>query len=340
MTRGGSTIRHGIVLAAGFGSRLRPLTARVAKPCVPVGGQPLLHYVLDDLGHLGVEQVAVNASWRAADVAALLGERVGAAPETELVTEIEPLGTGGGARGCVDRLGLAPNTPVLLVNGDVVLARSDLRQLMAAAAPDQATLLTTDAGSVPESARKVRVHNGDVRAIDGVGPAASEREACVAYACALVAPASWLQELPTVGCLKEQGFWRWLRDERPIRELRAAGTWLDIGTVGSYLAAHEAWLDGSWGPAGTSEDGVARRSAQTAWIHPSARVHPSARIVAPSWVAEGVQVQAHATVGPYAFIDRGAVIGERVAIHHSVVWPNVCVREDAAHVVRIPDTSG
>lgn len=84
-----------LVLSAGKGERLMPLSATVPKPIVEVGGRPLIHYPLRMLAHAGVREVAVNVHHLAAAVEAALGRgdalgvRITYAPETVL------LGTGG-----------------------------------------------------------------------------------------------------------------------------------------------------------------------------------------------------------------------------------------------------
>ena len=52
-----------MVLAAGFGLRMRPLTDKMPKPMVPVAGQPLLDHVLDKLGQAGVTDAVVNVHY-------------------------------------------------------------------------------------------------------------------------------------------------------------------------------------------------------------------------------------------------------------------------------------
>jgi NDP-sugar pyrophosphorylase family protein len=88
-----------LVLSAGRGERLMPLTATVPKPIVEVGGRPLIHYPLKMLAAAGVREVAINVHHLASVVqetlgdGAVLGMRIRYAPEAML------LGTGGPLRG-------------------------------------------------------------------------------------------------------------------------------------------------------------------------------------------------------------------------------------------------
>src|ERR1700735_1645089 len=99
--------RSAMVLAAGLGTRMRPLTNTTAKPLLTLGGRTLLDHALDHLVEAGVETVAVNAHWQADAVAAHL-ERRAAPPRTVLLREGKLVGTGGGARGGRAGLGCAP----------------------------------------------------------------------------------------------------------------------------------------------------------------------------------------------------------------------------------------
>lgn len=106
--------RSAMVLAAGRGTRMRPLTDTTAKPLLMLGGRTLLDHALDHLVAAGVATVAVNAHWQADAVAAHLAERP-APPRTVLLREAKLLETGGGVRAALAVLG--PD-PFFVVNGD------------------------------------------------------------------------------------------------------------------------------------------------------------------------------------------------------------------------------
>ncbi len=107
--------RAAMVLAAGLGMRMRPLTAHTAKPLLPLGGRPLLDHALDRLAAAGVETVVVNAHWQAEQVAAHLSARPPDGLRIVLRTEGRLLDTGGAVRAALDLLGPAP---FYVVNGD------------------------------------------------------------------------------------------------------------------------------------------------------------------------------------------------------------------------------
>ena len=102
-----------MLLAAGLGTRMRPLTERTAKPLLPLGGRALIDHALDRLAEAGVETVVVNAHWHADRVAAHLAART--RPRTILRREAALLETGGGVKAALDLLG---PEPFFVVNGD------------------------------------------------------------------------------------------------------------------------------------------------------------------------------------------------------------------------------
>lgn len=101
-----------IVLAAGFGTRLWPLTADRAKPAVPFLGKPLVRHMVEHLRAHGIGRVVVNTHYRPESVAeALDGLDVACSHEDEI------LGTAGALALARDRGLLDPNEPVLIANG-------------------------------------------------------------------------------------------------------------------------------------------------------------------------------------------------------------------------------
>jgi MurNAc alpha-1-phosphate uridylyltransferase len=106
-----------MVLAAGRGERMRPLTDREPKPLLRVGGKRLIEYHLERLAHAGFREVVINTAWLGDRIEATLGDgaHYGLAI-TYSHERPEALETGGGIHRALPLLGFAP---FLLVNGDV-----------------------------------------------------------------------------------------------------------------------------------------------------------------------------------------------------------------------------
>jgi NDP-sugar pyrophosphorylase family protein/tRNA A-37 threonylcarbamoyl transferase component Bud32 len=107
--------KKAVVLAAGLGMRLRPLTFSRPKPLMPLWGVPLLERVLRLLEGWGVERVAVNTHWLPDQIRDFLAEREGTA-RTRVSYEPEILGTGGALRPLRD---FVAEEPFWVVNADI-----------------------------------------------------------------------------------------------------------------------------------------------------------------------------------------------------------------------------
>ncbi len=106
-----------MILAAGRGERMRPLTERLPKPLLEVGGHRLIEYHLAALFELGVRDVVINLSWHGERIREALGDGSARRLAIRYSEEgAEPLGTGGGLFAALPLLGQAP---FIVVNGDV-----------------------------------------------------------------------------------------------------------------------------------------------------------------------------------------------------------------------------
>ena len=124
-----------MVLAAGLGSRLRPITDTIPKPLVEIDGRPLIDHAIDRLTLAGVERVVVNVHYKAAMIAAHLTSRDH--PRIELSEEAELLDTGGGVARALPLLG----ETFFVVNSDVFwLDGKDSALLRLAGAFDPGTM--------------------------------------------------------------------------------------------------------------------------------------------------------------------------------------------------------
>src|SRR5215469_17856266 len=107
-------LKSAMVLAAGLGSRLRPVTDRMPKPLVEVAGRTLLDHTIDHLMRTGVERVVVNLHYKGEMIAAHLAGR--GQPQIELSYEDVLLETGGGVKHALPLLG----DSFFVVNGDIL----------------------------------------------------------------------------------------------------------------------------------------------------------------------------------------------------------------------------
>jgi mannose-1-phosphate guanylyltransferase len=223
-----------MILGAGLGTRLRPLTDELPKPLVPVGDGPALAQVAARLAAAGIREAVLNAYHLAA---AFTPARLAPLPlRVEVLREAEVLGTAGAVA----------NAAPLLVGGDVVVWNGDI-----VAEVDVAALFEAHAGLgaeatlcvAPRGAGEGTVGIGD----DGrVVRLRGERTGSEAHGGDFlgvqVLGAALRRSLPRIGCLVGDAYMPALRRGARIATFAVTGAWDDIGTVAAYLAANTRWL--------------------------------------------------------------------------------------------------
>ena len=210
------------VLAAGLGTRLRPLTLHTPKPLLPVRGRPLLDHVLDHLRAHGHREVVVNAFWLSEQVVAWGRQREGV---TVVVEAPAVLGTGGGLRNARHRLA----ERFVVANGDI-LCNVALAALWQAPAPAVMALF-------PQPRRVhtgVTLRDGLVTGIEGI---VGETSTALHFTGVHVLDRRVLDLVPPGEQCIVRTAYRALIPSGEVRGIVHQGDWTDIGTLAEYEAA-------------------------------------------------------------------------------------------------------
>ena len=230
------TATSAMVLAAGLGTRMRPLTDTLPKPLVKVAGQALIDHVLDRLAEAGVAKAVINVHHMADQIEAHLKGRT--RPQIAISDERDLLlDTGGGVVKALPLLGTAPffhmNSDTLWIEG----VTPNLQRLAAqfADAMDILLLLASTTTSIGYEGR------GDfVMAPDGRLARRAEREvAPFVYAGAAMMRPSLFADAPQGKFSLNRMFDRAIEAGR-LHGLRLEGTWMHVGTVEAIKAAEAA----------------------------------------------------------------------------------------------------
>jgi D-glycero-alpha-D-manno-heptose 1-phosphate guanylyltransferase len=107
-------IREAVILAGGFGTRLRPVITDLPKSLAPVNGKPFLHYLFRYLAHYKIEKVVLSVGYMAEKIEETFGKNY-LGIQIEYAFEKEPLGTGGGIRLGMEK---CSGAHILAMNGD------------------------------------------------------------------------------------------------------------------------------------------------------------------------------------------------------------------------------
>ena len=130
-----------MILAAGKGERMRPLTNECPKPMLKVKGKPLLEHRIDNLKRAGITEFVINLAWFGEKIEQYFGD--GSRWQVTIQYSYESVGELETAGGIIKALPLLGDAPFLLVNGDVFCA-PDYQQLMLKHSGDLATLFLVE----------------------------------------------------------------------------------------------------------------------------------------------------------------------------------------------------
>lgn len=256
-----------MVLCAGFGTRLRPLTELTPKPLLPVGDRPAVGHSLETLVRTGFGPIAMNTHHRAEAFLGALPDRVRVVHETRI------LGTAGGVRNAAALLGPGD---VLVWNGDVI-AEPDLQRFVQAhlAGCGAATLL-----AVPRCRGQGTLGLGEGGVVVRLrGEVFGEEVDGADFLGIQILRAGTRERLPHEGCLVGDVYLPALRMGERIDVHIHDGAWDDIGSPHALLGANLRWLS---------------RRGLRFWSAPSARC--DGVCLADSVVCDGARIEGEGLV--------------------------------------------
>ncbi len=299
---------HAMLLCAGLGTRLRPLTDERPKPLVPLVNRPLASFALDALARHGVRHVVANAHHLAAQVDPGLRpwcERLGLSLTT--LTETAILGTGGGIRNALPHLG---GGDFVVFNGDV-LAAPDLGAVVAhhrATGALMTMVLRDDPRAEKAGVIEVTAAGRVVRMLNEGAPA-SEPTTRGLFTGIYVLSSAVADELPTEGCVVRHTLRRLLAKGARVSGVVDRSPWYDLGTPAAYAEASFALASGAlaWPGWRAPDDGVVRGEGVR--------------------VAEGVTVEGPAVLG-----DGVTVTGAGLA-RGCIAWDGAALEAPAERVI-------
>ena len=222
-------ISNCILLAAGFGTRLRPLTEKMPKPLIPLGDGKLIDFHLKTLKKFGIENVVINLHYLGEQIEKYLGDGSRYNLNIQYSREPEILGTGGGVKQAASFLKL----PSFVINTDII-HHCDLAALAA-----QHFQTHADA-TLALRTLKVEENFSPV-ATDSTGKITSFRKAGTHFFTGIqIITPSLITTLPAAGqnsCLIEQGYEPMLLAGKNLQSFQYEGYWNDLGTPQSYQKA-------------------------------------------------------------------------------------------------------
>jgi NDP-sugar pyrophosphorylase family protein len=303
-----------MLLCAGLGTRLRPLTLSIPKPLVPAPDRPLALHALDSLARAGADLVVINLHHLPEIIRATLGEsyqgmRIAYSHEPEI------LGPTGGLRKALHFFG---DTPFVVLNGDVY-CDIDVEGLMEFHLRKDAELTIAAKTGAPESPFNALAFDADFR-LRQLWDAPAWRGAPLSRGINIGAfvysPGVVRRHVPpdVFHGFREDFIPNLFAADEKIFVYPCRGYWTDIGSEKSYLNFLKDILDGK-------TPGIAGGHA----VSDKARIDPDAVIAPPCRIAAGCVVAARAEVGPYSVLGENAHIGAQAKISGCLIPPGARV---------------
>jgi mannose-1-phosphate guanylyltransferase len=317
-----------MVLAAGLGTRLRPLTYEITKPMVPVLDRPVMEHILDLLERHSFDGVIANLHYFPETIREHFGERISYRYEEEL------LGTAGGVRACADFFG---DEPFLVISGD---ALTDI-DLSAFAARHR------EAGGIATLAVK------QVAETREYGVVLHDREGRITGFQEKPSPEEALSDLGNCGIymfdprifdyFPDRPFVDWAKDVFPvllendvpfhIHELREY--WNDIGSLGEL---RQGTFDALRGELRLEIEGEELRPGLT--VVGRSPLHQDTDVDGSAWIGRDVQIGAGVRLmGPIVLGD-GAQVGDGAQLRESIVFPGTEVADESILIGAIAGHGG
>jgi len=317
-----------MVLAAGLGTRLRPLTYEITKPMVPVIDRPVMEHIIELLARHGLQEVIANLHYFPDSIREHFGERVHYRYEEEL------LGTAGGVRACASFFG---DEPFLVISGDA-LTDIDLGALIAR---------HRESGGVATLAVK------QVSDTSEYGVVLHDRGGRITGFQEKPAPEEALSQLGNCGIyvfdprifdyFPERPFVDWAKDVFPvllendvpfhIHEIREY--WSDVGSLGELK---QGTFDALRGELRLNIEG--REVAPGVTVADASPLREDTEVEGPAWIGHEVSIGSKVRLMGPIVVGDGVSIGDGAQLRGSIVFPGTEIAPDSILIDAIAGHGG
>ena len=295
-------MKQAMILAAGLGTRLRPLTYVRPKTLVPILNRPLLGIIMEQLKKAGVQRLAINSHHLANRVDKYAKSQANNDLATRIFFEPDILGTGGGIK---NTAGFWGDGPLMVINGDV-LTDIDLEDVYAYHMHHghPITMVVHDY----ERFNQVRVNSRlEITGFSAREGSRKAKESILAFTGVQVLNPDVLEEFPPGVSHSIDTYERMIKEGQVISAYVAKSRlWTDVGDIRDYLKLHENLLTGRVRIAGVDA--------------------PDSGCVA---TGKGSIVEAGARLEGWASLGDRVIIKKNALVSNSILWNGVTVEQGA-----------
>ncbi len=302
-----------VIIAGGFGTRLRPLSCTRPKHLFPIGGKPLLDWTLERLAKHDIDEVVLAVNYLA-EAFVKHYRKTAYGMKVSYCTEPQPLGTGGCVKNAETMIG--HGEPFLLLNGDV-LSKIDYAKLVTQHMRNDG-MATIALHRVQDPSRygvvELAGRNRIKRFVEK--PSRSKAPSNLINAGVYVLSPGIFEYISSGRrtSIEREVFPALARDGR-LFGYRLEGQWIDVGEPIDFLRGNKLLLN-SESPNG--------------YVAESADIDEGAQIIEPTAIGERVRVGARSQIGPHVSLSEKVEVRENARISNSVVFPKAVISESSS----------
>jgi mannose-1-phosphate guanylyltransferase len=310
----------GMVLAAGFGTRLAPLTDVLPKPMFPACNMPLIDFALHRLALMGVFDVVVNLHHLPSPIREHL--KHGSRFDQEVAFSEEPriLGTGGGIKAVREWCG---KETLCITNGDTLLL-TELESLVEAHKNSGAlaTLAVLRHPSFIRHGGATVNEAGEVVHLGLEGPDEPGRARGVFVGLHLIEP-ELFNRMPDTDhfCIVRDVYQPLIKSEPgSVRGHFVNGMFFDMGTPSDYLLGNISLMQSQLHASSVLVEGM-RHLGDNVFVGNGVQLGRGVSMVGPCLVGDGAKIEGGSEIGPNAVVGAGALLGPWTRARNAVIWP-------------------
>jgi mannose-1-phosphate guanylyltransferase len=355
----------GMILAAGQGTRVRPLTRDIPKPMVPILGKPVMEYLIEHLARHGITEIMVNVAWHHHKIEEYFGDgrrwgvQIGYAYEGirdhgEVLPR--PMGSAGGMRRIQDFGGFFDETALVLC-GDALIDLDITAALQEH--KSKGAIASVIALDVPLS--EVEAYGIVVAAPDGKilsfqeKPKPAEAKSTLASTGIYIFEPEVLALVPpsVVYDIGSELFPQLVAKDLPFYAQNRPFNWIDIGRVGDYWSILQRVLRGEvdqmnmpgreirpgiWVGLNTSIPWDKVKIQGPVYIGSSVRIEPGVTLTGPAWIGHGSHIRTGAKVVRSILFEYTRIAAD-MRFNEMIISPEYCVDRHGDTLYRGDDTS-
>jgi bifunctional UDP-N-acetylglucosamine pyrophosphorylase/glucosamine-1-phosphate N-acetyltransferase len=320
-----------LVLAAGRGERLRPLTDTRPKALVPIAGKPLLEHLIVNLDSLGIKNLVIVVGYRSDMVRSYFGDGARWGVKIEYANQNPHELTGEAAAILAAEKFLNGEKTFLMTDGDVIDGEGIIANTLTTSQKTDADItiaLTQVADPTQYGVVKLGDRNRILKVVEKPRTL-KEAPSNMAVSSVYVFKPTIFKALRQVGHL-ERAMVKMIDDGAKAYGTIWKGKWLDVGRPADILTANQIMLERKF----KAQDG--RIVCESKNVHPSAKIYaptyigPNVRVlenavIRSSYIDEGATIGTNALVRDYSYIGRKATIGFTSEVARSVVMDETAI---------------